>query len=660
MPIALPRDAPSWACLVLAVIACWLATRRGLTDLCSKRPRLVLLCLGSLAGVLSAGYLAFYLRGGPRIIDATSYWLEGRAMARGFLSFPVPEPSASFRGRFLVPAPESSALSVIFPPGYPALLALGFLVRAPLAIGPLLGAGLVIATYALAWQAFRDRKLALFAALLSTLCAALRYHSADTMSHGLAALLFALAPLPLLGPGSRRPLWIALSGLSLGWLLATRPVSGVVALALCGFLLVRSEKAKLPWLLLGMVPGVALLAAHQHAATGSWLGSTQLRYYGLADGPPGCFRYGFGQGIGCLHEHGGFVRENLPHGYGLLAALGTTGRRLWLHASDIANAWPLGLLVPVALVLGRKDARVGFLGAGCALLILGYAPFYFDGNYPGGGARMFAEALPFEHVLIAWLASRIALVRFVPAIALAGFAFHTSGYHRALRDREGGHPMFEPAVLEEANVRNGLVFVESDHGFNLGHVPGALDAKRHLVVARRHEDARDFALWNALGRPPTFLYRRRTDQPASISPFSVPRSELLQAEADWPPLAVSMGWADATHPSVGCLEGSGALVLHPDDAGRMELTLEVLGEPGLEVVPVARFAALAPGPVIVSMSLDRRQQGGSRTVSPGECWEVEGPALPAGSSIARLVLSTGPGPVALDRISLRRPASPGK
>ena len=44
---------------------------------------IVLGLLSAAAFALSAGYLAYYLRGGPRIIDATSYWLQARALAEG-------------------------------------------------------------------------------------------------------------------------------------------------------------------------------------------------------------------------------------------------------------------------------------------------------------------------------------------------------------------------------------------------------------------------------------------------------------------------------------------------------------------------------------------------------------------------------------------------
>ncbi len=227
MPLALPRDAPTWACLGLAVVAALLGMSPAVRRSCLARPRRVVLGLGVLAALLSWGYLAFYLRGGPRIIDATSYFLEARSMARGFLAFPVVDPASSFRGRFLVSTPTAGALAVIFPPGYPALLALGFLVGAPLAVGPLLATLLVVATYALALRLFGREDVALFAALLSTMCAALRYHTADTMSHGLAALLTDIGALVDARAGSIsrrfRLVWQAF----VGWLVRDAPGHGI-------------------------------------------------------------------------------------------------------------------------------------------------------------------------------------------------------------------------------------------------------------------------------------------------------------------------------------------------------------------------------------------------------------------------------------------------
>src|SRR5690606_37280325 len=152
-----------WAALLLALVVPLMRVRM------TVRSRLVLLSAG--AAMLSWGYFAYYLGSAPRIIDATAYLLEARTFSQGSFSLEVPSPTASFRGRFLIhTATDPNRLAVIFPPGYPALLALGVALRSPFVIGPLLAAGLVVSTYLLAFAVTRRRSDALVAAGLSTIC----------------------------------------------------------------------------------------------------------------------------------------------------------------------------------------------------------------------------------------------------------------------------------------------------------------------------------------------------------------------------------------------------------------------------------------------------------------------------------------------------------
>lgn len=560
--LGLPPDGVAWAALA---VACSFAVlfepraRRTLTaaaKLPFTRPALAVA-----AGLLSAGYVSYYLRGGPRIIDATSYYLQARAIAHGYFAFPVELPLASFGGRFLLPS-EPHSLSVIFPPGYATALALGFLLRAPLLVGPLLASAIVLTTYALARELSGRSDVAGVAASSSLLCAALRYHTADTMSHGLCALLLCAGALMAL----RVRRWsAACSGLALGWLIATRPVTGIVGVALALSLLER-RASRWAWFGAGLIPGVALLLLYQRAATGSFFGSTQLAYYALADGPPGCFRYGFGRGIGCLYEHGDYVRARLANGYGVREALGVTLRRLAVHSIDIANAAPLALLVPAGAWFSRADRRVRAIFFACLGLMFAYSPFYFDGSYPGGGTRLFADLLPLEHVLLALAVVRLQWSAVALPLSLAGFAIHASFAHRALAEREGGRPMFESEVLQRAHVDHGLVFVDTDHGFNLGHDPGRVDAQARVVVARHTHDAHEWVLWNRLGRPPSFRYSYDAGASAAhgeLSPYlpTVGAALRFEAEAEWPPLAVKGGWV---HPDfVPCASNGRGLRLRP-------------------------------------------------------------------------------------------------
>jgi hypothetical protein len=549
--------------------------------------------LAATAALLSASYAIYYLRGGPRIIDATSYWLEAKGLSEGHVTWAIPEPTASARGRFLLPSGTLDAprIGVIFPPGYPLVLALGFLFRAPLAVGPFIAALLVIATYALAKSLTERADVALVAASLSCLSAALRYHTADTMSHGWAALLYtaSLALVYRAAPaGARRHdlALAALAGFLFGWLFATRPVS---ALALLPVLAFAATGLRLPAkvaLAIGAALPALLFLLHQRALTGSFLRSSQSAYYTLADGPPGCFSYGFGQGIGCLHEHGDYVASVLPDGLTWKAAAITTLRRLRLHLMDVANAEPLVLFALAAPFLAPRPSsprfvahprRIAALALGVVAIVLAYAPFYFDGSYPGGGARLFVEVVPSEHVLIA-VAVALVVERWrrridfahasalLCAASLLGFGVHTAYEHVTLARREGGRPFFEPAVLAATHVDRGLLFVGTDHAFDLAFDPDARDATRDLVVAREFGDDRDRLVWERLGRPTAhrYVFDGLSASPAVVpwSPGEAPHPYRFEAEAEWPPIAQSGGWFEPVFAQGTCAWGGRLMAIH--------------------------------------------------------------------------------------------------
>jgi len=569
-------DPARWLALLAALAA---ATRLG-----RIRPRTTRWLAPLLAAALSAFYIYYYLRSGPRIIDATAYLLQARALAEGFFAWPLPEPEHAVLGRFLLRTSVDGipAVSVIFPPGYPAALAIAVKLGAPLALGPLVAALLVVATAELAREvALRlgreTTPVWLLASQLSVVCAALRYHTADTMSHGWAALLTtATLALALRVERQEHTSLQLMTGLLLGWLLATRPVSAIAAAVVVAWLwlgrrappsVAERDHRRWLWLGLGIVPGLMLWGCHQHAATGQWWGMAQSSYYALSDGPPGCFGYGFGEGIGCLGEHGAFVRQRMPDGYGLRAALLTTGRRLLLHSSDVLNASPLVLVVLAGM---WHVARAGLTAVAALplLQLVAYAPFYFDGNYPGGGARMLAEAIPTEHVLVAvaWLGwprlNRLASRQRGPllvALMLTGFALQTAGHHQHLRDREGGKPMFAradlPATELAAQPRSPtqrtpqLLFVTSDHAFNLAHL-----ANPGIAVRRHRGDALDWLTWDRQGRPESswlhhFDFHGDGGTTMQRLRFGVraPTTARIEGESLWPPRQQHGGWAWPSH-----------------------------------------------------------------------------------------------------------------
>ncbi len=574
-----PLDLFAWGAVLLALL---LAFPQVLRALVSMDRRVFLALVGAAAFGASAAYVAVYLRGGPRIIDATSYFLQGRALSEGHLAWPVDAESTSVRGRFLYYREDTGTLTGIFPPGYPALLALGFLVHAPMGVGPLLAAALVWATFTLAREMALDRDdaeaIGRVAALLSLASGALRYHTADTMSHGLSALCITVALTALLrARRSDDALHPLLAGVAAGCVLCTR-FGSFLGIALVCILSLATSSGRIKKLVsfgVALVPFALLLVAVQRLQTGD-LTSTQSAYYAVADGPPGCFRYGFGAGIGCTYEHRDFVRANVGQAYDAMAALRVTGRRLFMHLQDAANFGPLLLLLPFAL----REGRARLVALALVGQVLAYAPFYFDGNYPGGGARLLADVLPAEHALLA-LALAVVLPRrslagkasWVLALSLSAFSLHASFDHRQLRDRELGRPYFADADLAPIQASHALVFVETDHAMNLAYDP---DERFHRI-ARYRGDGYDSALFEALRRPPT--YRLAADRrlvPYVPAPLTGPVR--FEGESSFPVLSQDAAVATPEW-SPGCASSGRVLHVATVGAGRGRVRFTLPGSP---------------------------------------------------------------------------------
>ena len=583
-----PRDVPGQLAAIACVVA--LATPVASRFLPKLSLRAWIVLWAGVSFLLSAAYVQSYIGGLPRIIDATAYWLEARGFASGLVTWIIEEPTALIRGRFLIhhQTPEGVRIGVIFPPGYPALLALGFLAKAPMLVGPFLAAVVTVLTCLLA-RALTDRESVVrIVAVVSALNACLRYHTADTMSHGLAAVLLTGAVVVALHASSAntrrtivRRAWWALCGILAGWLVCTRPVSAL-ALALVGlpvllWWMVTRRRFDAMWIAAGVAPAMLLLVLHQHALTGSWLTSAQSRYYMQSDGPPGCFRYGFGPGIGCLIEHYDFVTTVVRDNFGPHAAFVTTVRRVYAHLADPMNYAPFGVFLFWGVWHGRRNRKVMIAIAIPIALMIAYVPFYFDGSYHGAGARFYADGLPFEHVLLALGFSALArkfhdvsmgrrwATAAAASLCLCGFAVHGSHMHAVLRARDNGRPMFEQEVVKAALGENprGIMFVDTDHGFFLAYDPTVRDPTKGLVVMRTRYDDRDLLAWDRLGRPEAHRYLVDPWSPQAAPPRVVQwippadrNTYVFEAEAEWPPFEQTGGYVLAKHvPLEGCVSG---------------------------------------------------------------------------------------------------------
>jgi hypothetical protein len=676
-----PPDHPSQVALavgaMLLVVALvpggprWLGSLLEATGVLElRRRRRFLFVAAFVAAFLSLGYIAFYLRGGPRAPEAATYWLQGRAMSHGELAWTAQDPTASFRARnLLLTLPDH--LSGIFPPGYALLLGAAFLLGAPMLVGPLLAAALVPATWLLA------RELALgageddtraewtgrIAVVLSLVSAALRYHTAESLPQGAAAAALAVA----LGSALRarrthEPRLFAAAGLALGLLLATQPMSAIgagvvcVALALLSRGADRPRRRALAWMLGAAMPGVALLLAANHAAAGHAFASPAAYY---------AARFG-----------------SATPAFGAKAALMAVLRRVRANLADVANFEPIALL---PLLLLRRDLRRrAGLGALLAAAVVGLQVFLAAppgagaGTWPEAGASALADVLPVQHALIAlalglavalpWLGSVAAAT---VAFALAGFAVHTSHDHARMGAAGLGRPHYEPDVAREAGATHGLLFFDDDEGYELAHDQGAT-ASHSVVAARVRGDDHDRLLFDLLGRPTT--HRHVSSHTGhTVSSWSPGGGDTwrFEAEADFPPAATSdpaVGRPEVVDALGTCASDAHALAIVPTGAAEASVTIEL---------PLPRTSSPTPRRtwVVTPRTFQRGGPGSGDLVlvtSPGGpplaqwswtdaasggpvCPDLAGKPVELGGDTTRawLIVTARGGAVALDRTTLR-------
>jgi hypothetical protein len=604
-----PPDRPSQIALGLGVLlvilaavptgCAWLASLvdfSGVSDLTRRRRFLGI--AGFVAAFLSLGYIAFYLRGGPRDLLSPAYWVQGRALAHGELSWSASDPVASFRAsRMLGSLPDRAA--GVLPPGFPLLLAAGFLVGAPMLVGPLLAAALVVATWGLARELAaasgpfdartqtRAEIVGRVAAGLSMVSVALRHFTADALPHGAVALGVACALAAALRArrtGDRR--MAGLAGLAVGFVLATEPLSavpiGAVALAL--FLGARDRRV-LVWGLCALVPGVLLLLSANRAATGAWLALPAHVYASLLATP-------------VAPRHGPVVRV-------LLA--------LRAHLADMENFEPLALLAIVPFVRGRSRAAVmgGIVVAGQLAVAA------ISAVRATGAERGLVAVLPIEHALAA-----IALAQLFPTplataraavgtlgIALAGFAVHTSRDHVRVAESDLGHPHYEPDVAREMGVANGLLYFEDDQGFELAYDPEA-SASHGVEAARLLGDDHDRLLYDLLGHPQIHRYTA-TGTTASVTAWTPPNtgsdSWRFEAESDWPGVSLEAARAEVSEGAPACASDGKGLTVRPRVAGGQGSATLSLPVPRGAVPPDRRTWTITPRAI-------QRGGGGSATL----------------------------------------------
>lgn len=367
----------------------WPGVRSRVTPLDARLPAYLAVFVFATAGLLSFTVLDRM----PHIPDAVAYRFQAEQLALGHLTTAAPPDPAAFEHTML--DVKDGRWYGTLPPGWPAVLALGFLVGVPWLINPVLAAVTVLPLHLLVTR-MADRGTAHLVTALFALSPWQLFLSASFMNHALSMLLVVSAWLALdlaRERGRRSGVWALGAGCLFGALLLVRPFDGLVMGGLAGLGALGLLARRLPWSgVLGLALGAILVSAailpYNRHLTGDPL-LLPFSDYTVRHWDQGSNRLGFGDDIGP------------PDGWGILDQPGhdlgdavlNTNQNLYnvnfeLFGWGIGSLW----LVAVHLLWGRWTGYDRM----AALLLLtipaAHAFYWFSGG-PDFGARYWYLAL---------------------------------------------------------------------------------------------------------------------------------------------------------------------------------------------------------------------------------------------------------------------------
>jgi hypothetical protein len=397
--------------LGLAGVATWLlraavfesAMARCATALNSWSPVRYGLALALLSGVATAA-LSFYLwQGRPVLIDALAQMVQARYMAAGLSGGPSGFPYEFWVGANTL-VTENGWVSQ-YPPGHMVILAAGLFVGTVWVVGPLLMAVAAWFTVLVAERLFPyDKVVARLGGLLFALSPFMITVAAAYMSHATAAALACVGAYCSLRARDGHASWALGSGLAVGALFATRPLTAVVigSVVTVGIWLTSpAATGRLRYLVIrvaasfvGALPFLLAVAAYNNRFFGSPL------------------RFGYVAYLGPNHGLG-FHPDPFGNPYTSLNGLGYTSSDLLALGYTLFRT-PISavLVIGVFLLVARRLSPGARLLTLWGLSLVAVLAFYWHHDLMLG-PRMLSDAAPAWCMLAAVAA--VGLVRLIPA-----------------------------------------------------------------------------------------------------------------------------------------------------------------------------------------------------------------------------------------------------
>jgi hypothetical protein len=377
----------------------------------------------------------------PHVMDEIAYLLQARTLGGLHVSAPVHLPRAAFSMWFV---DDRWATYSIFPPGWPAVLAVGERLGVRAWVNPILH-GITVVVIARAARRVGGARAQVVTAFAYAFSPQALILAASFMSHALVALCAATVVRAgvALVTGRPRAWFFPAAGVGLGMAALSRPLCAVVmGIGLAAFVVSaflrhpqrRVATVRACALCAGpFLAGVLLLGAYNRALTGAASRFPQSSWFDEHAPPvdmvffqyrPGCNELGFGSGHGC-----DFGIDEATHD--LKNALSNTGDNITSWAL-LAGGGPLAFVGAAYALWGgrragrRRRRRIGWpVAAVIPAAIVLYALYWYAGTCYGG--RFYQAALP--ALLLASASGMMLLARRrVVALAALGTWIVISGF----------------------------------------------------------------------------------------------------------------------------------------------------------------------------------------------------------------------------------------
>ena len=432
-----------------------------------ERYRVPLLALLFLVLAAAAALLVF--DNVPHVSDEVAYQFQARALASGKLYV---QPPAEFQFfDFVHMINDGAKWYGIMNPGWPAVLAVGYAIRAPWLINPVLGALTLLVLFSFFKRAGYSLLESRLAVLLLAVSPLVLFMSGTYMAHTVNLFLFAVflwAWIRLLNEHQFR--FALLAGAAIALNLLVRPIDTAAVCApfllYLGVQSLRKPRFLPHVVVLGAVAalGVVITWAYNQQLTGDWRLMPMSKYFTELN-PNEKFGLGFGPDMG-TKIHG----PEWP-GYYPSDAVRVTSYRLEEFLRDF-NGMPLLLITALLIGLRRiadwRQRTTHVLLLTSALVLIGIYIFHFYHGIAYGSRHYFlavpAVAAGLARLLAGWMESNDPIVsRRARLVLVAGLLYTVTFPYGSLiaeygRNYRGSSGALRAAV-NDRGLSNAVVFV---------------------------------------------------------------------------------------------------------------------------------------------------------------------------------------------------------